>query len=81
MKMSSVNNFFLNTQISNFKEIRLVGPESFHVDRQTDTQTKKDEQTDRQTDVTKLTVVFRNFANVPERFGSNLLCLLRFSDR
>jgi len=35
--------------------------------------------TDRQTDVTKLIVAFRNFAYAPKRFGSNLLCLARFS--
>jgi len=71
---------FLNTQISNLKKIRLVGSESFHVDRQLHRQRRTDKQTERQADVTKLIAAFRNFANVPKRFGSNLLCLARFSD-
>jgi len=40
-------------------KIRPVGAE-FHADRQTDGRT------DRQTDMTKLTVTFRNFANAPK---------------
>jgi len=42
-------NFLKNLQISNFTEIRLVRAELFRADRQTD--------------MTKLTVAFRNFAN------------------
>ena len=42
--------FSKNTQISNFIKIRPVGAELFH--------------TDGQTDMTKLTVAFRNFAKV-----------------
>jgi hypothetical protein len=38
---------------------RLVGAEVFHADRRTDGRT------DRQTDLTKLLVAFRNFANAP----------------
>jgi hypothetical protein len=46
-----------NTQISNFMKIRPVGAELFHADWQTDTQA------DGRTDMTKLTVAFRSFAN------------------
>jgi hypothetical protein len=42
-------------QISNFTKIRPVGAELFHADGQTDSRT----------DVTKLIVAFRNFANAP----------------
>jgi hypothetical protein len=37
-----------------------------------------DEQTDKQTDMTKLTVAFRNFANSPK---NRLWCFLCFVDR
>jgi hypothetical protein len=47
--------FEKNTQISNFMKIRLVGAELFH--------------SDRRTDMTKLTVPFRNFANAPKYSG------------
>ena len=50
-----------NTRISNLMKIRPVGAELFH----------RDEQTDRQTDMTKLRDVFRNFANVPENWRHN----------
>jgi hypothetical protein len=43
-----VDTFLKNTQISHFMKIRSVGAELFH--------------TDEQTDMTKLTVAFRNFA-------------------
>jgi len=42
----------LNTQITNCMKLRLVGDELFHADGLTNT--------------TKLTVVFRNFANVSD---------------
>jgi len=45
--------FSKNTQISNFMNIRAVGGELFH--------------TDGRTDMTKLTVAFRNFANLPKK--------------
>jgi hypothetical protein len=45
-----------NTQISKFVKIRPLGAELFHADGRMD----------RQTDTTKLTVAFHNFANVPE---------------
>jgi len=38
-----------------------VGAKSFHADRRTDGQANR--QTERQTDITKFTVAFRNFAN------------------
>jgi len=43
---------FNETQILNFMKIRPVGAELFH--------------TDRQTNMTKLTVAFRNFSNAPK---------------
>jgi len=48
---------FENTQISNFMKIRPVRTKLFCVDGRTD------EKTDRQTDMTKLIVAFRNFVN------------------
>jgi hypothetical protein len=42
-------------------KIRLVGAELFHADRRTDVQT----------DTTKLTVAFRNFANAPKDAGNH----------
>jgi hypothetical protein len=47
----SQKNFLQNTQISNFMKIRPVGGELFHADGQTE--------------ITKLTVAFRNFVNAP----------------
>ena len=44
--------FRKNAQISNFMKILLVGAELFHVDRRTD--------------MTKLIIAFRNFANAPK---------------
>jgi len=44
--------FLKNTQIPNLMEIRPVGAELFHADRQRD--------------MTKLMVAFRNFANSPK---------------
>jgi len=52
MKIKFSQNF---EKYTNFTKIRLVGPEVFHVDRQTG----------RQADVTKLTVAFSNFENAP----------------
>jgi hypothetical protein len=45
-----------NTQTSNFIQIRPVGAELFH----------EDGRTDRRTDMSKLIVVFQNFANAPK---------------
>jgi hypothetical protein len=47
-----------NPQISNFVKIRPAGAELFHADRRTDGQT----------DMTKLIVAFRYFANVPNYY-------------
>jgi len=47
-----LDRFSKNAQISNFMKIRPVGTDVFHADRQTD--------------VTKLTGAFRNFANSPK---------------
>ena len=52
--------FRKNTQVSNFMKIRSVGAEFFHADRRTD--------------MTKLVVAFRNFANVPKN-GDNYCCI------
>ena len=49
--------FFNNIQISNFTKIRPVGAELFDADGGTG---------DRQTDMMKLIVDFRNFANAPK---------------
>jgi hypothetical protein len=46
--------FSKNTQMSNFMKIRPVGAELFHADGRTD--------------MKKLIVVFRNFANAPKNF-------------
>jgi hypothetical protein len=46
--------FRKNPQISIFRKIRSLGAELFHVDVRTD--------------MTKLTVVFRNFADVPNKY-------------
>ena len=49
----------------NFIKIRPVGSELFHAYGQTDGWT--DEQRNRQTDTTKLTVAFRNSVNTPKK--------------
>jgi hypothetical protein len=51
-----------NTQISNFVNIRPEGAEVFHVDG------LAGGWTDRRTDMTKLIVAFRNFANAPKNW-------------
>jgi len=48
--------FLKNNQISVFMKILPVGAELFHADGRTD----------RRTDMTKLIVAFRNFANAPK---------------
>jgi hypothetical protein len=53
MKLKLSRQIFENTQISNFMKIRPVGAEMFHADIRIDGQT----------DTTKVTVAFRNFAN------------------
>jgi hypothetical protein len=56
-KKKFLDRFSKNAQISTFIKVRLVGTEMFHVDRETD----------RRTDMTKLIVAFRNFANASNR--------------
>ena len=56
MELEFSPQFSNNIQISNFIKIRPVGTELFHADRQTD----------RKTDMTKVMVTFRNFANAPK---------------
>ena len=51
-KFEFFDRFSKNTQISNFMKIRPVGGELFHADGQID--------------MTKVIVVFRNFANAPK---------------
>jgi hypothetical protein len=53
--------YLKNTQISDLMKLRTVGAELFYADRCTD----------RQTDMTKLVVFFRNFANAPKNEASN----------
>jgi hypothetical protein len=53
MKIEFFLRFLKNIQIPNFIKIRLVGAELFN----------EDGRTDRQTGMTKLVIVFRNFAN------------------
>ena len=55
MKLGLSRRFSKDTEISDFTKISPVGAELFLADRQTD----------RQTDMTKLTITFRNFANAP----------------
>ena len=75
MKLEFSRQIFENTPIQNFMKIRPVEAELFHEDVWKDKQTNKHIHThtgtqtnclaDRQTR-SKLTVVFRNFANAPE---------------
>ena len=46
MKLSYVNRFKKDTQISNLNKIRPVGTESFHADRETHRQGRTDRRTD-----------------------------------
>jgi hypothetical protein len=52
---------------------RSVGVELFHVDGRTDGRTERD----RQTDMLKLIVASRSFANTPENI-STIVCFVRF---
>jgi hypothetical protein len=56
MKLEFSRQFFKKSPVSNFMKSHAVGAELFHVLRLTD----------RWTDMTKLTVDFRNFANAPK---------------
>jgi hypothetical protein len=57
MKLNFLNRLSENPQISNFMKIRPVGAELFRVDGRTE----------RRTDMTKLIVAFRNYANAHEK--------------
>ena len=57
MKLDFLKKFFKKSQIFAFMKIRPVGSELFSADGQTNGRT------DGQTDLTKLIVAFRNFAN------------------
>jgi hypothetical protein len=54
--MNFLDRLSKNTQISNFMKIHSAGAELLHVERQTD----------RQTDMMRLTVAFQNFRNAPK---------------
>ena len=73
--MNIYNRFKKNTEIQNVTNICPVGAEMFHADGRTDGPT----------DMTKLTVAFRNFANAPKHsngqalqiyFGLHTKCLI-----
>ena len=53
--LDCLDRFSKNTQIQNFMKLRRMGAEFFHADGQTD--------------MTKLTVAFRNFTNAPKKGG------------
>jgi hypothetical protein len=59
--------FSKNTQILNSIKIRPVGAELFHADRQTNGQT----------DMTKITVAFRNFSNSHKNNELKMSSLIR----
>jgi len=65
MKLEFLDRFSKNTHISNFVKIRPVGAEMFHADKGKT-----------QTDMTKLIVTFRNFANMPKNDSSLLEVLI-----
>jgi len=57
MKLNLLYRFSKNPQISDFTQIRPVGAELIHADGRTD--------------MTKLWVALRNFANVPNKYGND----------
>ena len=57
MNLKFLDMFLKNTQTPTFIKVCPVGAELFHAERQTD----------RQTDMTKLLVAFRNFASAPNK--------------
>jgi len=75
--MNFIDEFRKNTQISNFMKIRSVVVELFHADGQTDGRTEiereRERKGDRQTDVLKLIVASRSFANALEKRKYHLL--------
>jgi len=58
--MNFLYRFSKNIQISNFMKIHVLGAYFF------DAEGRTDKRTDGQTDMTKLIVVFHNFANAPK---------------
>ena len=58
--LNFLNRYSKSTQISNLMEVRPMGAELFHEYRRTDGRT----------DITKLTVAFRNFANEPKKLNT-----------
>ena len=64
-KWNILDRFRKNNQKSNFMKNRPVGGELFH----------EDGRMDGQTDMTKLTVAFRNFANVHKNYSHHICSL------
>ena len=60
MKREFSQHMFKNTQISNFMKIHPMRAESLRING------RKEGRTDRRTDIMKLIVAFRNFANAPK---------------
>ena len=58
-EMNFLDRFSKTTELLNFMKISLVGAGFFRADGQTDT------------DMTKLIVAFRNFANAPKKFSED----------
>jgi hypothetical protein len=58
--MNFLGTFSKKSQMSSFVKMRPVGAELFHADG------RRNGRTDTQTDMTKLIVAFRNFANSPK---------------
>jgi hypothetical protein len=59
-KLNLLDRVSKNAQISNFMDVRPVGAELFHADGQTD--------------MTKLRLAFRNFANAPKNDNAKKSC-------
>jgi hypothetical protein len=66
MKIEFSRQFFENTQIWNLMKIRAVGAELFHGDRRTD--------------MAKLILALRSFANAPENITHGPKCSINCSD-
>ena len=62
IKLEFSKQIFEKPQISNFTKIRPMEVELFHA-----TDERTNGPTDRQTDMTKLTVAFRNLSNTPKK--------------
>jgi len=68
IKIEFFDRFQKNTHISNFMKIRPVGAELFHPEKRKEGET--DKRIEGQTDMTKLLVAFRNFANATKKAPS-----------